>query len=310
MYLKPSDALAVSSSDKEREGAHRYGRFYDDLFDIQSLKQDRKLRILEIGVSAFGGGSLEAWQSLESIEEVVAIDKDAFQGSLGEKATFYQIDAYKSETIQLLKENHTPFDIIIDDGSHKTEDQTFFLRNYVQLLSDDGQLICEDVSDDAFFRQMCGEEGVYGIDLSANRPEKKATDTHNDRILVADAPTELSPDVERPTEQPKIFVAPKIREGHAVHMFGVPYGNGKTIPTCAFDQRLWKSGKMWTDLGYHVTYYGHKDASVPSTVHVPVTNDSDLITSYDRADYNYVPDHKIDDHAFKTFSQKHRSRTP
>ena len=297
----PSEALAMSSSDKERAGAHRYGKFYDDLFDVQTLKQGRKLRILEIGVSEFGGGSLEAWQSLESVEEVVAIDKDAYQGSLGEKATFYQMNAYTHQTIELLKKKYEPFDIIIDDGSHKTKDQTFFLRNYGQLLSDDGQLICEDVEDDTFFRQMCQTEGIYGIDLSANRPEKKATDTHNDRILVADAPTELIPHVEPTTEQSKIFAAPKIREGHAVHMFGVPYGNGETIPTCAFDQRLWKSGKMWTDLGYHVTYYGHKDADVPCTVHVPVINDSNLIVSYKCADYNSVPEHKIDDYAFKTF---------
>ena len=299
-YPRPSTALLNSSSDKERDGAHHYGRFYDDLFEVHTGRHGRSLRILEIGVSAFGGGSLEAWQSLETVGEVVAIDREPYQGSIGDKATFYQMDAYTKEAIEHLK-NHAPFDIIIDDGSHTPSDQQFFIENYWELLEEGGQLVCEDVEDDIFFRDMCQIEGVYGIDLSANRPEKKATDTHNDRILVADAPTELSPDVELPPEQSKIFAATKTREGHPVHMFGVPYGNGKTIPTCAFDQRLWKSGKMWTDLGYHVTYYGHKDADVPCTVHVPVTNDSDLITSYDRADYNSVPEHKIDDYAFKTF---------
>ena len=295
-HNRPSTALAASSSDKERQGAHRYGKFYDGIFNTQCLHKKRPLRILEIGVSAFGGGSLEAWQSLESVGEVVGIDKDAYRGTLNDKSTFYQMDAYKHETIALLKKNHERFDIIIDDGSHKQADQKFFLRHYGQLLSEGGQLICEDIEDDTFFREMCGD-GVYGIDLSANRPEKNATDPHNDRVLIKDAA-----DTE-PIERPKIFVAPKAREKHRVQMLGIPYGGGQTIPTCAFDQRVWKSGAMWTELGYHVTYYGHKDSQVPCTEHVPVTDDTVIKKAYHRADYNFVPDHSVDDYAFRTFAK-------
>lgn len=309
-FRVPSTALAASSSDKERHGAHRYGKFYDDLFDLLYLRKKRPLRILEIGVSAFGGGSLEAWQSLESVGEVVGIDIEPYQGKLSEKATFYQIDAYIDEAITMLTQQHEKFDIIIDDGSHTPDHQRFFLREYGQLLTEGGQLVCEDISDDAFFREMCQEIGIYGLDLSANRPEKTADSQHNDRILVGDAASRSSvvtggTSRDAPKAQTlnsaKVFAAPKLREKHRVLMLGIPYGKGETIPTCAFDQRVWKSGKMWTDLGYDVIYFGHKDSQVPCTEHVPVTDNTVIEQAYGHSDYNSVPDHKIDDYAFKTF---------
>ena len=301
MPKTPSEALAASSSDKERDGAHRYGKFYDNLFDVQTLRQKRPLRILEIGVSEFGAGSLGAWQSLKSVQEVVGVDIDKYQGRLKDKTTFYQKDAYTNETIELLKKNHDPFDIIIDDGSHTQKDQTFFLQNYGKLLSSGGQLICEDIADDDFFRRMC-KEGVYGIDLSANRPEKEATDTHNDRILIKDADDLSVSDTTPPVKHPKVFAAPKMREGHTLHMFGIPYAHGGTIPTCPFDQRVWKSGEMWTELGYNTIYYGHKGSQVSCVEHVPVSDDTILEKAYGQANYNFIPPHEITDSAFKTFA--------
>jgi len=303
LYKKPSEALSNSSSDKERQGAHRYGKFYDDLFDAQMFRHGRNLRILEIGVSAFGGGSFEAWQALDCVERVVGIDKVEYPGTLGDKATFYHTDAYTHGTIQHLKKRHEPFDIIIDDGSHTQQDQRFFLNFYGQLLSDGGQLICEDVEGDAFFREMCSV-GAYGIDLSANRPEKTAADGHNDRILIKDT-SHLYEGVvvAGPSGISKAYDInqPNIRERHTVHMLGIPYGHDETIPTCAFDQRVYKSGAMWTDLGYDVKFYGHQASTVPCTEHIAVTDDAVLEKAYGRADYNFVPDHEVDDDAFKTF---------
>ena len=205
----------------------------------------------------------------------------------------------------MLKKKHERFDIIIDDGSHKTKDQTFFLRNYEQLLSDDGQLICEDVEDDTFFRQMCGEEGVYGIDLSANRPEKTATDQHNDRILIKDStlrPQSTASIKSEPLVQhPKIRPVPKIREGHTLHMLGIPYAKAEMMNTCAFDQRVWKSGDMFTDIGYTTRYYGHRNSKVSCTEHIVVTDDIVLEQTYGGFDYNAPPTHKINDYAFKVF---------
>lgn len=293
---RPCSALGSSSSDKEQTGAHRYGKFYDDLFDIQFLKKNRKLSVLEIGVSAYGGGSLEAWQSLECVERVVGIDTVEYRGTLNAKSAFFQLDGYDKKTIDFLKEKYgKTFDIIIDDGSHKIADQAFFLGHYGELLAVDGRLVCEDVDDDAFFRRMCQTEGVYGLDVSANRPEKKATDTHNDRILVKEVP--------RKKRKPRVFAAPPLREQHHVHLLSVPYAHSQMIPTCAFDQRVHRSAAMWTDLGYRVTFYGHKDVVIACNEHVAVIDDAVLEKAYRRADYDFVPEHAVNDTAFKTFAK-------
>ena len=307
-------ALGSSSSDKEQAGAHRYGKFYDDLFDVQFLKKNRKLSVLEIGVSAYGGGSLEAWQSLECVERVVGIDTMPYRGTLNEKSAFFQLDGYEKKTIDFLKGKYGSFDIIIDDGSHQTQDQAFFLAHYGELLTEGGRLVCEDVDDDAFFRRMCQTEGVYGLDLSANRPEKKATDTHNDRILVREVTSNQLPVASKEGSSletgnwklgtsPRVFAAPPLRERHHVHLLSVPYSHSEMIPTCAFDQRVHRSAAMWTDLGYHVTFYGHKDVVISCNEHVAVTDDAVLRKSYQRADYNSVPEHAVNDTAFKTFAK-------
>jgi len=301
----PRGALGASSSDKEQAGAHRYGKFYDDLFDIQFLKKKRKLSVLEIGVSAYGSGSLAAWQSLECVERVVGIDVTEYRGTLNEKSTFYQLDGYARKTIDFLKEKSEPFDIIIDDGSHKTQDQAFFLTHYGELLAENGRLVCEDVADETFFRKMCQTEGVYGLDLSANRPDKKATDTHNDRILVKEVTSYRRGEVPSSALETstKVFAAPSVRERHHVHLLSVPYSHSEMIPTCAFDQRVHRSAAMWTDLGYHVTFYGHKDVVIACHEHVAVTDDAVLEKAYQRSDYNSVPSHAVNDTAFKTFAQ-------
>ena len=171
------------------------------VFNDLRMKQDRNLRILEIGVSYFGAGSLDAYQKLNSVEAVVGIDQLPYQGSLLEKATFHLVDdAYKHETIQMLKESHPLFDLIIDDGSHETHHQDFFLMHYHELLAPGGKLLCEDVSDMDFFRRMCRDHGAYGIDGWANIWEQVGQN-HNERILLRDKPAQMT--------QPKTVIAPK-----------------------------------------------------------------------------------------------------
>ncbi|MYB92954.1 hypothetical protein F4054_23810 [Candidatus Poribacteria bacterium] len=301
----PRGALGAGSSDKEQAGAHRYGTFYNDLFDILFLKKNRKLSVLEIGVSAYGGGSLAAWQSLECVTRVVGIDTTEYRGTLNEKSTFHQLDGYSRKTIDFLKEKYPEFDIIIDDGSHKITDQAFFLEHYGELLDANGRLVCEDVADDDFFRQMCQLDGIYGLDLSANRPEKRKNDTHNDRILVKEITIHRRDEVSSSaleTEKPRVFTAPPLRERHHLHILMMPYGHRNIIPTCAFDQRVHRSADMWADIGYNVTTYGHKDVVVSCNEHVPITDDAILEQTYGQCDYNFVPDHSINDATFKTFA--------
>ena len=176
-YSGVAEALLKSTSDKEAPNFHRYGLLYDLIFDAMSIRQKRELRVCEIGVTDYAPGSFEAFQTLKNVDKIVGIDIKPYPCELSDKAIFYLMDAYKTETIKKLNAAHLNFDIIIDDGSHEPAHQDFFLRHYHNLLTTGGLLICEDVLDIEFYEKQISARGCYGLDLSANvqhrRPDER-----------------------------------------------------------------------------------------------------------------------------------------
>ena len=61
------------------------------------------------------------------------------------------------------------FDIIIHGGISEEEKAYFFLDNYVDLLSECGYLVCEDVRSTVFIMEQCKNDNVFVIDGWANR---------------------------------------------------------------------------------------------------------------------------------------------
>ena len=301
-YSNASVALANSKSDKEHVGAHRYGMLYDFIFDAVLMRQGRNLRVLEIGVSLFGEGSLKAYQDMEIVEEVVGIDTEDYTGHLSLGTTFYQYDAYTQEMIDTLKQKHKPFDIIIDDGSHKTEHQEFFLLNYDKVLADGGVLICEDVDDRDFFRRMHQEHGCYALDGWAHRANKAVDGVHDERVLIRSKPRKI-PKIEVQSVSDKFTTYKPKSERLALHVFDIPYSNEK-IHTCAYIQRVRKFCDIMHKMGHEIKFYGHEHAKVVCDEHIPVTNDSVLKEAYGSSDYVVVPSNqRSDDVAFKTFNE-------
>ena len=149
------DLLINSNSDKQ--SGHRYGFLYDLLFTkVFHAKGGKPLKILEIGVSEYGEGSLKAYAQSEMVELAVGIDTLDYSGKMLENMEFHKLDAYLPKTVGFLKGKYKTFDIIIDDGSHTYEHQTFFLEKYVQLLAKRGILICEDIN----LLQVINEQGL------------------------------------------------------------------------------------------------------------------------------------------------------
>ena len=176
-----NSALRGTGSTKDTD--HGYGRIYNWIINELSFRQGRNLRVLEIGVSMFGQGSLKAFQSLDIFEEIVAVDIEQYSGRLSRRTMFYQGNAYRQGMVTAIESRHKPFDLIIDDGSHFTQDQLFFLTNYEKLVAPGGMLICEDVGDMVFFRKMCHELGFFGLDLWANK-ELHPESIHLSRMLI------------------------------------------------------------------------------------------------------------------------------
>jgi hypothetical protein len=103
-YCNIGEILYKSSTDKNT--THRYGISYDLVFNSQYLKQNRPLKILEIGVSLFGDGSVGPLSEIDYIEKYVGLDITPYEGLYpNEKITIYagpEYDAYKSENVFFL----------------------------------------------------------------------------------------------------------------------------------------------------------------------------------------------------------------
>lgn len=208
------DLLIDSNSDKQ--SGHRYGFIYDLLFTKVFTKKGAGLRVLEIGVSAYGDGSLGAYAESDMVQHVVGVDVEPYRGTLTDKMRFHKIDAYSKETVAYLKQIEGTFDIIIDDGTHAHPHQEFFLEHYTDLLSADGLLVCEDVSSVKLITEQCKREDVFFMDGWGNRevrvqalgsPEMYR---HCERMLIKSKSEKLT-DAKRHENKPHIAKLPVVK---------------------------------------------------------------------------------------------------
>jgi cephalosporin hydroxylase len=119
-------------------GSHHYGDLYELLFRRQRYDY---ICILEIGV--LDGGSIRTWRRYFPKSDVTAIDVSDKVTFSDPNIEFIHGDAYSEEVISKLADYR--FDLMIDDGDHRVENQTVFLQRYSPLLKPEGILIIEDV---------------------------------------------------------------------------------------------------------------------------------------------------------------------
>ena len=208
------DLFIESNSDKQ--SGHRYGFIYDLLFTKVFTQKGEKLSVLEIGVSAYGDGSLKAYADSEMAKHVVGIDVEDYRGKLTDKMRFHKLDAYTKESVAYLKGIEGTFDIIIDDGTHIHEHQEFFLEHYTDLLTDNGLLVCEDVSSVKLINEQCQNDDIFFFDGWGNREVKlKSFESpelykHNERILIK-AKSEKLTDAKRHENKAHIVQLPVVK---------------------------------------------------------------------------------------------------
>lgn len=106
-------------------------------------------RILEIGVQ--NGGSLEVWRrAFPSSELILGIDivPECAQLSFESEVSVEILDASLEETANYLQQKYGKFDLIIDDGSHQSEEIINAFINLFPLLSHGGKYVVEDLHAD------------------------------------------------------------------------------------------------------------------------------------------------------------------
>lgn len=120
-----------------------YLPIYDELFE---KFRTQNLNLLEIGVQ--NGGSLETWKTFFSSANVlIGCDIDEKCGSLQYDESRIHVvvgDANQAGTVNKITEICNNFDIIIDDGSHTSNDilNSFFI--YFSMLKPGGIFVIED----------------------------------------------------------------------------------------------------------------------------------------------------------------------
>lgn len=119
---------------------HSYIEPYDDLF---SSIRFNKSNLLEIGVA--GGYSMKMWKEYFENSIIYGIDVDDTCCRHEEERIIIAIgDATNKDDIKK-HFNNIKFNIIIDDGSHRLEDQLTSYQLLNPYLTNDGIYIIEDV---------------------------------------------------------------------------------------------------------------------------------------------------------------------
>lgn len=154
--VDPLTKLAITYG-TDKFGYHDYTPNYYRLF--KHLK-NKPIKLLEIGVGGYqdvdrGGESLEVWRDFFTKATIVGIDIQKKELDLGPRVLIEQGSQVDSGFLADLVRDHGPFDIIIDDGSHRNEHVVQSFELLFPTLAKGGIYVVEDVQT-AFFPRFGG----------------------------------------------------------------------------------------------------------------------------------------------------------
>ncbi|WP_420450900.1 class I SAM-dependent methyltransferase [Ilumatobacter sp.] len=140
----------------------------------------RRPRVLEIGVAQ--GGSLELWHRWFG-RGTVTIGVDVEERSTAFRGRRRHIEIGDQGDVAFLRrvaEEHGPFDIVLDDGSHRAEHQVLLLETLWDDLAADGVLIVEDLHTD-YWPSYGGGHLRPGTFIERVKPLLDDVNAHNSR---------------------------------------------------------------------------------------------------------------------------------
>lgn len=126
---------------------HWYTPHYEQRF---AHLRDEPITLLEIGVGGYedphlGGESLWMWRDYFPKAQIVGLDIYEKSALAGERIAIEQGDQSDPRVLHHLGKTYGPFDIIVDDGSHRCDD---VMQSWVILweyLKDGGWYCIEDI---------------------------------------------------------------------------------------------------------------------------------------------------------------------
>ena len=162
----PLTRLAIHHG-TDKYGQHLYTPVYDRLF---SHLREQPVRLLEIGigwpqVSVLGGASLRMWRDYFPFGRIVGLDLQPKRLDLGPRVTVVQGSQTDTGLLRSLHAAYGPFDIVIDDGSHRVGDVLTSFETLYPLLSD-GALYAVEDTQTAYWPDFGGTAGAAGTIMS------------------------------------------------------------------------------------------------------------------------------------------------
>ena len=160
----PSNELfEIFSSDTNVHKWHHYFDIYERYF---GRYRDRPIRMLEIGV--FRGGSLRMWKQYfhpDSIIVGIDVDKSCQAHEIADQNVFVRIGSQADPNfLAEVTGEFGPFDIILDDGSHKTHHQIVsFGALFRPALKDGGCYMVEDTHTNYWIKHVDSPETFIEI---------------------------------------------------------------------------------------------------------------------------------------------------
>ncbi|MEK7113092.1 MAG: hypothetical protein AAB875_07320 [Patescibacteria group bacterium] len=137
---------------EDNNGGHTYTPVY---YDFLKDKGDVK-KVLEIGIGSREsmnwnpehhqvGASLKMWRDFFPEAHIYGVDIDETAIFQDDRITTYKLDSTRGGDISwLFKQTGTDFDVVIDDGSHRTYDQLRTFRLIFPHLKKDALYFIED----------------------------------------------------------------------------------------------------------------------------------------------------------------------
>ena len=160
--LDPLSRLAIRHG-TDKWGQHLYTPSYHRLF---GHLRETPVRVLEIGVGwptmpLLGGASLRMWSDYFPFGRIVGLDIEPKRLQLGPRVTVLQGSQSDAEVLLRVWHDYGPFDIVIDDGSHKSSDVLTGFDTLFPLLPEGGFYAVEDAQT-AFWPEFGGSADGAG----------------------------------------------------------------------------------------------------------------------------------------------------
>lgn len=152
--MKSLDQIALECGTDKSSKGHNYAPYYELFFDPLMYKP---INLLEIGIDK--GDSVRMWQEYFPHSEIHGIDIRGDYGYLQGIKTHVVDHSKKEELLSFGLQYDQYFDIIIEDGSHMSEDSINTFQTLFPYLKPGGWYAIEDL--------LCDYDGRWNKGISS-----------------------------------------------------------------------------------------------------------------------------------------------